>query len=631
MSDAIKHECGVAMLRLLKPLSFYQEKYGTSLYGLNKMYLLMEKQHNRGQDGVGLANVKLDVSPGKRYISRKRSINANPIQDVFKQVNKRFVSLEEKDSEKLKDANWLKENLPFTGELFLGHLRYGTFGGNTIEQCHPFLRQNNWKTRNLVLAGNFNMTNVEELFQQLVDLGQHPKEMADAVTILEKIGHFLDEANDDIYYKHKENFSKKEITKVIENELDIQDILMQSAKYWDGGYLMCGLFGHGDAFALRDPNAIRPGYYYADDEVVVVASERPVIQTSFNVKADKIHEIKRGHALIVKKDGRIQEKKVREPLERKACSFERIYFSRGNDKDIYNERLALGKRVFNKVLASIDNDVRNTVFSYIPNTAEVSYFGLLKSCHAYLNEIKTKKIQALGDNPCHDAIAEIMKISPRAEKIAIKDAKLRTFITSDQARNDLVAHVYDITYGTVKPTDNLVMIDDSIVRGTTLRQSIIRILDRLDPKKIVVVSSAPQIRYPDCYGIDMSKMGDFIAFNAAVELIKDTKQEHILTDVYNKCKQQENLPKEDLQNYVQEIYKPFSPEEISKKISELLTPKETRAEVEIIYQSISDLHASCPNHLGDWYFTGDYPTPGGVKVVNKAFINYIEGKNERAY
>jgi len=631
MSDAIKHECGVAMLRLLKPLSFYQEKYGTSLYGLNKMYLLMEKQHNRGQDGVGLANVKLDISAGKRYISRKRSITANPIQDVFKQVNKKFVELEEKDPEKLKDTNWLKENFPFTGELFLGHLRYGTFGGNTIEQCHPFLRQNNWKTRNLVLAGNFNMTNVEELFQQLLDLGQHPKEMADAITILEKIGHFLDEANDDIYYKHKDNFSKKEITKIIENELDIQDILIQSAKYWDGGYLMCGLFGHGDAFALRDPNAIRPGYYYADDEVVVIASERPVIQTSFNIKTDKIQEIKRGHALIIKKDGSIQEKKVREPLERKACSFERIYFSRGNDKDIYNERLALGKRIFSKVLVSIDNDVKNTVFSYIPNTAEVSYFGLLKGCQTYLNEVKTKKIQALGDNPCHDAIAEIMKISPRAEKIAIKDAKLRTFITSDQARDDLVAHVYDITYGTVKPSDNLVMIDDSIVRGTTLKRSIIRILDRLDPKKIVVVSSAPQIRYPDCYGIDMSKMGDFIAFNAAVELLKETKQEQILTDTYNKCKQQESFSKEDLQNYVQEIYKPFSAEEISKKISELLTPKETKAEVEVIYQSISDLHASCPNHLGDWYFTGDYPTPGGVKVVNKAFINYIEGKNERAY
>ncbi len=631
MSDAIKHECGVAMLRLLKPLSFYQEKYGSSLYGLNKMYLLMEKQHNRGQDGVGLANVKLDVPPGKRYISRKRSISPNPIQDVFNQVNRRFIDLEEKAEEKLNDTKWLKENLPFTGELFLGHLRYGTFGGNTIEQCHPFLRQNNWKTRNLVLAGNFNMTNVEELFQQLVDLGQHPKEMADAVTILEKIGHFLDEANDEIYYKHKDKFSKKEITAIIENELDIQDILIQSAKYWDGGYLMCGLLGHGDAFALRDPNAIRPGYYYKDDEVVVVASERPVIQTSFNVKADQIQEIKRGHALIIKKDGSVQEKMVREPLERKACSFERIYFSRGNDASIYNERLSLGKRVFSKVLTAIDNDVKNTVFSYIPNTAEVSYFGLLKGCHEYLNEVKTKKIQDLGETPCHDAIAEIMKISPRAEKIAIKDAKLRTFITSDDSRNDLVAHVYDITYGTVKLTDNLVMIDDSIVRGTTLKQSIIRILDRLDPKKIVIVSSAPQIRYPDCYGIDMSKMGDFIAFNAAVELLKETNQEHILTDAYKKCKAEENLPKEEMKNHVQAIYKPFSADEISKKISQLLTPADTKSEIEIIYQSIEDLHESCPNHLGDWYFTGDYPTPGGVKVVNKAFINYMEGKNERAY
>ena len=631
MSDAIKHECGVAMLRLLKPLSFYREKYGSSLYGLNKMYLLMEKQHNRGQDGVGLANVKLDVPAGKRYISRKRSISPNPIQDVFKQVNRRFVDLEVKAAEKLNDTKWLKENLPFTGELFLGHLRYGTFGGNTIEQCHPFLRQNNWKTRNLVLAGNFNMTNVEELFQQLVDLGQHPKEMADAVTILEKIGHFLDEANDEIYYKHKDKSSKKEITTIIENELDIQDILTQSAKYWDGGYLMCGLFGHGDAFALRDPNAIRPGYYYKDDEVVVVASERPVIQTSFNVKADQIQEIKRGHALIIKKDGSVQEKMVREPLERKACSFERIYFSRGNDASIYNERLSLGKRVFSKVLKAINNDVKNTVFSYIPNTAEVSYFGLLKGCHEYLNEVKTKKIQALGENPCHDAIAEIMKISPRAEKIAIKDAKLRTFITSDDSRDDLVAHVYDITYGTVKPTDNLVMIDDSIVRGTTLKQSIIRILDRLEPKKIIIVSSAPQIRYPDCYGIDMSKMGDFIAFNAAVELLKETNQEHILTDAYKKSKAEENLPKEEMKNHVQAIYKPFSADEISNKISQLLTPVDTKSEIEIIYQSIEDLHASCSNHLGDWYFTGDYPTPGGVKVVNKAFINYMEGKNERAY
>ena len=631
MSDPIKHECGVAMLRLLKPLDYYQKKYGTSFYGLNKMYLLMEKQHNRGQDGAGIANVKLDVNPGKRYISRKRSIDSNPIQDVFKQVNKRFVELENSDPEKLKDTEWMKKHLPFTGELFLGHLRYGTFGENTIEQCHPFLRQNNWKTRNLVLAGNFNMTNVDELFEQLVDLGQHPKQMADAVTILEKIGHFLDEANDEIYYKNKDKYSKKEITKVIENELNIQDILMQSAKYWDGGYLMCGLLGHGDAFALRDPNAIRPAYYYKNDEIVVVASERPVIQTAFNVKADKIYEIKRGHALIIKKDGTVKEKQVREPLEKKSCSFERIYFSRGNDKEIYNERLELGKRIFPKVLKSIDNDVKNTVFSYIPNTAEVSYFGLLKGCHAYLNEVKTKKIQDLGGNPNHDEIAEIMKISPRAEKIAIKDAKLRTFITSDDSRDDLVSHVYDITYGTVKETDNLVMIDDSIVRGTTLKQSIIRILDRLGPRKIVVVSSAPQIRYPDCYGIDMSRMGNFIAFQAAVSLLKERGKDTILTETYNKCKSQEDLPKEEMQNHVKEIYKPFTADDISKKISELLTPEGTKAEIEIIYQSISDLHDSCPNHLGDWYFTGDYPTPGGNKVVNKSFINYMEGNNNRAY
>ena len=631
MSDAIKHECGVAMLRLLKPLDFYQKKYGSAFYGLNKMYLLMEKQHNRGQDGVGLANVKLDIPAGKRYISRKRSVATNPIQDVFKQVNRRFVELEASDPEKLNDPEWMKQNLPFTGELFLGHLRYGTYGSNTIEQCHPFLRQNNWKTRNLVLAGNFNMTNVDELFQQLVELGQHPKQMNDTVTILEKIGHFLDEANDAIYYKYKDKLSKKEITAKIESELDVQDILTQSAKYWDGGYVMCGLMGHGDAFALRDPNAIRPAYYYKDDEVVVVASERPVIQTSFNVKAEAVKEIKRGHALIIKKDGTVEEKQVREPLERKACSFERIYFSRGNDEAIYNERLELGKRIFPKVLEAIDNDVKNTVFSYIPNTAEVSYFGLLKGCHAYLNEVKTKKIQLLGENPCHDEIAKIMKISPRAEKIAIKDAKLRTFISSDDGRDELVAHVYDVTYGSVRACDNLVMIDDSIVRGTTLKQSIIRILDRLGPKKIVIVSSAPQIRYPDCYGIDMAKMGDFIAFNAAVDLLKDTKQEHILTEAYDKCKAQAHLPKEEMKNFVQDIYKPFTAEQISEKISELLTPKETKAEVEIIYQSISDLHASCPNHLGDWYFTGDYPTPGGVKVVNKAFMNYMEGNNARAY
>ncbi|MAU36041.1 MAG: amidophosphoribosyltransferase [Flavobacteriales bacterium] len=631
MSDSIHHECGVALLRLLKPLDFYFKKYGSTLYGLNKMYLLLEKQHNRGQDGVGLANVKLDVEAGKRYISRKRAVGTNSLQNVFEQANRRFVELEKSDPDKLKNPHWMKKNLPFTGELFLGHLRYGTFGGNTIEQCHPFLRQNNWKTRNLALAGNFNMTNVDELFQQLVDLGQHPKEMSDTVTILEKIGHFLDEENDSIYYKNKNKLSKKEITKVIEDELNLQDILIQSAKYWDGGYVICGLLGHGDSFALRDPNAIRPAYYYKDHEVVVVASERPVIQTAFNVNSDAIHEIKRGHALIIKKDGSVKEKKIREPLERRACSFERIYFSRGNDKDIYNERLELGKKIFPKVLDAIDNDVRNTVFSYIPNTAEVSYFGLLKSCNEYLNQVKTKKIKALGNHPSHKEISKIMKISPRAEKIAIKDAKLRTFISSDIVRDDLVEHVYDVTYGQVRSTDNLVMIDDSIVRGTTLKKSILRILDRLNPKKIIVVSSAPQIRYPDCYGIDMAKMGDFIAFQAAVSLLKEKDKEAILSEVYDKCKSQEGLQKEDMKNYVQDVYNTFTADEISAKIAQLLTPTGTNAKIEIIYQSISDLRASCPNHTGDWYFTGDYPTPGGVKVANNSFINYIEGKNQRAY
>ena len=630
MSDSIKHECGVAMLRLLKPLDFYQKKYGNALYGLNKMYLLLEKQHNRGQDGVGLANIKLDVPAGKRYISRKRSVAPNPIQDVFKSINRHFIELEKKNPEKLQDSQWLKENLPFTGELYLGHLRYGTYGGNTIEQCHPFLRQNNWKTRNLVLAGNFNMTNVDELFQQLVDLGQHPKQMSDTVTILEKIGHFLDEENDEIYYKYKDKLSKKEITQKIENKINIKQILINSAKYWDGGYVMCGMTGHGDSFVLRDPNGIRPVHYYKDDEVVVVASERPVIQTAFNLPKEEIKEIKRGHALIIRKDGDVKEVLIKQPLEKKSCSFERIYFSRGNDAAIYNERLELGRRLFPKVLSAVEKDIKNTVFSYIPNTAEVSYFGLIKGCQEYLNKVKIKKINDLGKNE-KEKIHDIMNISPRAEKIAVKDAKLRTFITSDKSRDDLVAHVYDVTYGKVKNTDNLVMIDDSIVRGTTLRQSIIKILDRLNPKKIIIVSSAPQIRYPDCYGIDMAKLGDFIAFQAVVELLKETNQKSIIKEVYHKCKQQEKLPKEEMINYVKELYVHFSSEEISQKISSLLTPKETKAEIQIIYQSISDLHASCPKHKGDWYFTGNYPTPGGVKVVNSAFINYIEGKDIRAY
>lgn len=631
MSDSLKHECGVAMLRLLKPLEFYKEKYGTSFYGLKKMYLLMEKQRNRGQDGAGLANVKLDTPVGKRYISRKRSTNDNPIQDLFENINKRFVDLEDSDPEKLNNIQWLKNNMPFTGELFLGHLRYGTYGGNSIEQCHPFLRQNNWKTRNLALAGNFNMTNVDELFGHLTDLGQHPKEKSDTITIIEKIGHFLDEANVNIYQKYKGDYSKKEISLKIEEELNIQEILSNSSKHWDGGYVMCGLLGHGDAFALRDPSAIRPAYYYCDDEIVVVASERPVIQTTFNLDDSKIKEIHRGHALIIKKDGTISEQEVLKPLTRTACSFERIYFSRGNDKDIYNERIRLGQRVFHKVLESINRDIEKTVFSYIPNTAEVSYFGMMKEVDAYLNKVKSEKILALGNNPLINDVERIMSISPRAEKIAVKDAKLRTFITSDVNRDDLVAHVYDITYGKVKPEDNLVMIDDSIVRGTTLKQSILRILDRLGPKKIIVVSSAPQIRYPDCYGIDMAILGDFIAFQAAISLLKDTGQEVVIDNVYKKCKDQINLPKEEMVNYVKGIYNPFSAEQISKKISQILTPKDTRAEVEIIYQGIEDLHIACPNHTGDWYFSGNYPTPGGNKVVTKAFINYIEGNNKRAY
>ena len=631
MSDAIKHECGVAMLRLRKPLNFYVKKYGTALYALNKMYLLMEKQHNRGQDGAGLASIKMNVLPGKRYISRHRSTAAKPIQDLFSYINQRFVDLQENNPEKLKDAAWLQEHVAFTGELMLGHLRYGTYGGNSIEQCHPFLRQSNWRTRSLVLAGNFNMTNVDELFSHLIELGQHPKEKADTVTILEKIGHFLDEENDRVYYEYKGKLSQQEISEKIAEELNVQDLLVNSAKRWDGGYVMCGMLGHGDAFALRDPSAIRPAYYYQDDEVVVVASERPVIQTAFNVPAESIQEIDRGHAFIIKRDGSTAMLPVTPQKERKACSFERIYFSRGNDQDIYKERIALGKRLCPSILESINYDVKNTVFSFIPNTAEVSFYGMVKGVEDYLDEVKAKKIAALEGKATPKQVQEIISMRTRAEKIAIKDAKLRTFITQDDSRDDLVAHVYDITYGTVKPTDNLVMIDDSIVRGTTLRQSILRILDRLGPKKIIIVSSAPQIRYPDCYGIDMAKMGDFIAFQAAVSLLKENNQESLLEEVYAKCKAQEILPKDEVLNYVKEVYKSFPAEQISNKIAELLTPQNMQAEVDIIYQSIENLHASCQNHQGDWYFTGNYPTPGGNKVVNKAFINYMEGKNERAY
>jgi len=632
MSDELKHECGIAMLRLLKPLEYYQEKYGTSLYGLNKMYLLMQKQVNRGQDGAGLANIKLDLPPGKRYISRYRSNKANSVQDIFSYINSKFQYVEAEDPSKLKDVNWLKENMPFSGELFLGHLRYGTYGGNSIEHCHPFLRQNNWMTRNLVLAGNFNMTNVDELFDQLVDLGQHPKEKSDTVTILEKIGHFLDEANDEIYYKYKELVgNKRDMTSFIASKINIQEVLVNSAKKWDGGYVMCGLTGHGDAFALRDPSGIRPGFYYRDEEVVVVASERAVIQTAMNVPADAVAEITPGHALIIKKDGRVSMDMVREPLQNKACSFERIYFSRGNDAEIYKERKELGNLLCSKVMDSIGGDLKKTVFSFIPNTAETSFYGMVKGLELLYKDKQAQMVLALGENPSIDQIKEIFSVSPRIEKIAIKDAKLRTFITDDSNRDSLVGHVYDITYGQVSKEDNLVIIDDSIVRGTTLKKSILRILDRLNPKKIIVVSSAPQIRYPDCYGIDMARLGDFIAFKAAIALLKDRGMESVIMEVYEKCKAQQTFPNVEDVNFVKAIYKPFTPEEISDKCVQLLRPDDIKADVEIIFQGIDELHKACPNHKGDWYFTGDYPTSGGYRVVNKAFMYYVDGNSKRAY
>lgn len=632
MSDAIKHECGIALIRLKKPLEFYQEKYGTALYGLNKMYLLMEKQHNRGQDGAGLANIKLNMAPGQRYISRHRSTDKTPIQDLFQHVMGRVNEGMKNNPEHKHDPQWLKENLPYVGELYLGHLRYGTYGGQSIEQCHPFLRQNNWVTRNLILAGNFNMTNVDELFGELVNLGQHPKERADTVTILEKIGHFIDEQNEKLYRKYKkQGLEKKDISEKIADEMDLQKILKKSAKKWDGGYAMAGLLGHGDAFVLRDPSGIRPAFYYEDDEVTVVASERPVIQTAFNVPLEEIKEVDPGHALIIKKSGHTSLQEIKAPLERKACSFERIYFSRGNDIDIYRERIRLGQQVCPAILEEVDYDLKNTVFSFIPNTAEISFYGMVKGMEDYLNHIKRDKILKFEGELDSEKLTELLSIRPRVEKIAWKDVKMRTFITEDDSRDDLVSHVYDITYGTITPTDTLVVIDDSIVRGTTLKQSILRILDRLGPKKIVVVSSAPQIRYPDCYGINMSKLGEFVAFQAAISLLKESGLDNVIDSVYEKCQAQQDLPDNEVQNFVKDIYAPFSAEQISERISQLLTPPGIKAEVKIIYQGIDALHQACPNNLGDWYFTGNFPTPGGMRVVNRAFLNFYEGKNVRAY
>ncbi len=633
MSDNIQHECGVALIRLLKPLSFYKEKYGSSRYGLHKMYQLMDKMINRGQDGAGVATIKLDIEPGTPYIDRLRSIEPKATQDIFSQINDLYIDAKLKNPEAYNDVEWQKKNIPFMGELILGHLRYGTYGGNNIQSCHPFRRQNNWMARNLLVAGNFNLTNVDELLGHLVELGQHPTVKADTVTVMEKIGHFLDKENDRLFKIFKEKgLNNFEISKEIQKNIDVVSILVESSKRWDGGYVMAGMMGHGDAFVLRDPNGIRPAYLYKDVEVLVVASERPVIQTVFNVDINSVKELHPGYAAIIKKDGTFSEQQIIEPLERKACSFERIYFSRGNDADIYKERQKLGRFLVPQVLKAINYDLENTVFSYIPNTAEVAFGGLVEGIDEHINLQKKDEILNLGSSISEESLNKILAKHPRIHKVVLKDAKQRTFITDDESRDNLVNLVYDITYETVKKDiDTLVVLDDSIVRGTTLKQSILKILDRLHPKKIIIVSSAPQIRYPDCYGIDMAILSKFIAFDAAISLIKETGKQSILDNLYEKAKAELLKPKEEQVNVVKEIYKAFSNEEISQKIGDLLRPSDLKADLQIIYQTIEGLHQSCPQNLGDWYFTGNYPTPGGNKVANKAFINFMEGKNERAY
>ena len=632
MSDALKHECGIALIRLLKPLDFYKQKYGSAFYGVNKMYLMMEKQHNRGQDGAGFASIKLDTAPGERYISRVRSIAQQPIQDIFAQMNERINKELAENPEYVDDVDLQKKNIPYLGEVLLGHVRYGTHGKNSIENVHPFLRQNNWMHRNLIVAGNFNMTNVNELFEGLVKIGQHPKEKADTVTIMEKIGHFLDDAVAKKYKQLKyEGYNKNECSPLIADRLNVAKILKRSAKDWDGGYAIAGLLGHGDSFVLRDPAGIRPAYYYQDDEIVVVASERPVIQTVFNVDFDDVKELPPGHAIITKKSGETAIKKILEPTERKACSFERIYFSRGSDAEIYQERKKLGRLLMPKVLDAIEYDTKNTVFSYIPNTAETSFFGMIETVEDHLNKKKTQAILDGNGGLSAEKVTQILSERPRIEKIAIKDVKLRTFITEDSSRDDLVAHVYDVTYGVIKPTDNLVIIDDSIVRGTTLKMSIIKMMDRLNPKKIVVVSSAPQIRYPDCYGIDMARLEDLIAFRAMLELLKENDKYHLIEEVYQKCNAQIELEDKDIRNFVKDLYNEFTAEQISDKIAELICDPSIKTKVKTIFQTIENLHLACPKNLGDWYFTGNYPTPGGNRIVNRAFINFYEGNNRRAY
>jgi amidophosphoribosyltransferase len=629
MSDPIKHECGIAFIRLLKPLDYYRNKYGSSLYGLNKLYLLMEKQHNRGQDGAGVATIKLNPSPGSHYINRHRSNKANAVSRIFSKIYEQFPD----NPELLKDTERLKKEVPYMGELLLGHLRYGTHGSNSIDKCHPFIRENNWMSRTLVLAGNFNLTNVNELFDRLVELGQHPIEKADTVTVLERIGHFLDEQVETEFQGYKsKGFENNQITELIADSLNIESVLKNTCRKLDGGYAIAGMIGHGDAFVIRDPLGIRPAFYYHDDEIAVVTSERPAIQTAFNLKVEDVKELTPGAALIIRKSGKVYETQIHPPQEKKSCTFERIYFSRGNDADIYKERKLLGCLLSPIVLKSVDHDIRKTVFSYIPNTAATSFYGMIDGVLSYLDEYKRDEILKIGPNPTAAQLDEILKLKPRREKIAVKDAKLRTFITDDNSRDDLVAHIYDVTYGIINSgEDNLVVIDDSIVRGTTLRNSIIRILDRLEPKKIVIVSSAPQIRYPDCYGIDMSRLGEFVAFQALVSLLKEDGKEGLMQEVYENCKLLMEKPKEEHTNLVKPLYDLYTEDQITERIAKLLTPEGINAEVKVIYQTLENLHTACPDHKGDWYFSGNYPTPGGMRVVNRAFMNYMEGKKERAY
>ena len=633
MSDAIQHECGIALLRLRKPLDYYQKKYGSALYGLDKMILMMEKQHNRGQDGAGLAGIKLDMPPGQRYISRYRSIENNPMQDIYNRIQKRIQELLNGKIENIKDVTWVKKNLPFACEAYLGHLRYGTFGSNSIESCHPFLRQSNWMSRNLILAGNFNMTNTSELIEELISIGQHPKEQADTVTVMEKIGHFLDQENDRLKSESEKNLNLNKVQKsnFQINNIDLQRVMKKASKGWDGGYAMGGMVGQGDSFLIRDPNGIRPAYYYFDEEIAVVASERPVIQTAFDLKFDQIKEVPPGHMIWIRRSGEVSIKKILEPKNKLACSFERIYFSRGNDGAIYNERIELGRRLAKKVLNAADNNVDKTIFSFIPNTAEISFYGLVQGVETELNKVKVKQLLKLKNSSSEEDLLEVLERKPRVEKIAWKDIKLRTFIAQDLVRDDMVSHVYDSTYDVVESQDTIVAVDDSIVRGTTLRKSILKMLDRLGPKKIIIVSSAPQIRFPDCYGIDMVKMNEFAAFRAAIELLKERWLSSIIENTYKEAKSELKKEMSLQKNVVKSIYKPFKASEISEKISEILTPENVRAKVEIIYQTIEDLHIACPENLGDWYFTGNYPTPGGNRVSNQSFVNYVEGISERAY